>query len=164
MKTKDAEGIKTNWQRSVLLVLAITLHNIPEGLAVGVGEVALSMMIPILNTMEANVSYLPTAVISNNFDYGEAVIKDLTEFMKDNKELWEKLNFQFEIIYTGILMNADQVDIVKEIVEYHDKKPLIVSEFSLIIGRDYSDPNKLDHEPYFHHHPNYLGSLQIRAH
>ncbi len=31
-----AEGIKTNWQRSILLVLAITLHNIPEGLAVGV--------------------------------------------------------------------------------------------------------------------------------
>ncbi len=33
---QDAEGIKTGWQRSVLLVLAITLHNIPEGLAVGV--------------------------------------------------------------------------------------------------------------------------------
>jgi zinc transporter, ZIP family len=32
----QAEGIKTTWQRSVLLVLAITLHNIPEGLAVGV--------------------------------------------------------------------------------------------------------------------------------
>ena len=33
---EEAEGIKTSWQRSVLLVLAITLHNIPEGLAVGV--------------------------------------------------------------------------------------------------------------------------------
>lgn len=33
---REAEGIKTTWQRSVLLVLAITLHNIPEGLAVGV--------------------------------------------------------------------------------------------------------------------------------
>ena len=29
------EGIKTSWQRSTLLILAITLHNIPEGLAVG---------------------------------------------------------------------------------------------------------------------------------
>jgi len=37
-----AEGIKTRWQRSVLLVLAITLHNIPEGLAVGVAFGALS--------------------------------------------------------------------------------------------------------------------------
>jgi len=32
----EAEGIKTTWRRSTLLVLAITLHNIPEGLAVGV--------------------------------------------------------------------------------------------------------------------------------
>jgi ZIP family zinc transporter len=30
------EGLHTHWRRSVLLVLAITLHNIPEGLAVGV--------------------------------------------------------------------------------------------------------------------------------
>ncbi len=30
------EGLKTSWQRSVLLTLAITLHNLPEGLAVGV--------------------------------------------------------------------------------------------------------------------------------
>lgn len=33
---ETAEGLKTTWHRSVLLVLAITLHNIPEGLAVGV--------------------------------------------------------------------------------------------------------------------------------
>ena len=34
---EEAEGVKTPWRRSVLLILAITLHNIPEGLAVGVG-------------------------------------------------------------------------------------------------------------------------------
>ena len=33
---KEAEGIKTPWQRTTLLTLAITLHNIPEGLAVSV--------------------------------------------------------------------------------------------------------------------------------
>jgi ZIP family zinc transporter len=33
---QHTEGIKTGWHRSILLVLAITLHNIPEGLAVGV--------------------------------------------------------------------------------------------------------------------------------
>jgi len=37
-----AEGIKTTWQRSILLILAITLHNIPEGLAVGVAFGALA--------------------------------------------------------------------------------------------------------------------------
>jgi ZIP family zinc transporter len=33
---KESEGVKSPWQRTTLLVLAITLHNIPEGLAVGV--------------------------------------------------------------------------------------------------------------------------------
>ena len=32
----EAEGIRTTWERATLLVMAITLHNIPEGLAVGV--------------------------------------------------------------------------------------------------------------------------------
>lgn len=31
-----AEGIQTRWRRATLLVMAITLHNIPEGLALGV--------------------------------------------------------------------------------------------------------------------------------
>ena len=35
-KPDEAEGVKTSWHRTTLLVLAITLHNIPEGLAVGV--------------------------------------------------------------------------------------------------------------------------------
>ena len=34
---EHAEGVKTTWKKSILLILAITLHNIPEGLAVGVG-------------------------------------------------------------------------------------------------------------------------------
>lgn len=34
--SQHAEGVKSSWHRSILLVLAITLHNIPEGLAVGV--------------------------------------------------------------------------------------------------------------------------------
>lgn len=33
---EEAEGVKTDWKSTTLLVLAITLHNIPEGLAVGV--------------------------------------------------------------------------------------------------------------------------------
>jgi ZIP family zinc transporter len=39
----QSEGIRTHWGRSILLVLAITLHNIPEGLAVGIGFGAASL-------------------------------------------------------------------------------------------------------------------------
>lgn len=35
-KESEKEGVKTPWHRTTLLVLAITLHNIPEGLAIGV--------------------------------------------------------------------------------------------------------------------------------
>lgn len=42
LKIDQAEGIKTSWQRSILLILAITIHNIPEGLAVGVAFGALA--------------------------------------------------------------------------------------------------------------------------
>ncbi len=41
-----AEGVKTSWSRSILLVLAITLHNIPEGLAVGVAFGAVASHLP----------------------------------------------------------------------------------------------------------------------
>jgi len=40
---EKAEGIKTHWRKTTLLVLAITLHNIPEGLAVGVAFGAASL-------------------------------------------------------------------------------------------------------------------------
>lgn len=42
LNIEEAEGVKTTWGRSILLVLAITLHNIPEGLAVGVAFGAIS--------------------------------------------------------------------------------------------------------------------------
>jgi ZIP family zinc transporter len=43
---REAEGIKTSWERSVLLVTAITLHNFPEGLAVGVAFGAAAIGLP----------------------------------------------------------------------------------------------------------------------
>ena len=44
-KESESEGVKTEWHKTTLLVLAITLHNIPEGLAVGVlfGAASLGM-------------------------------------------------------------------------------------------------------------------------
>ncbi len=44
-KKSESEGMKTQWRSTTLLILAITLHNIPEGLAVGVlfGAAAIGM-------------------------------------------------------------------------------------------------------------------------
>ena len=73
-KMVDKEGVKTPWHKSVLLTLAITLHNIPEGLAIGVlfggaamglegasigGAVALAMGIGLQNFPEGFAVAMP---------------------------------------------------------------------------------------------------------
>ncbi|HSA30590.1 MAG TPA: ZIP family metal transporter [Candidatus Omnitrophota bacterium] len=49
----EAEGIKTSWQRTILLALAVALHNIPEGLAVGVAFGAAAAGLPSATTAAA---------------------------------------------------------------------------------------------------------------
>ncbi|MBF0204266.1 MAG: ZIP family metal transporter [Desulfamplus sp.] len=71
MKTVDAEGVKTGWQRSVLLVLAITLHNIPEGLAVGVAFGAAGSGFP--SASLAGAIALAVGIGIQNFPEGAAV-------------------------------------------------------------------------------------------
>jgi len=67
----EAEGLKTSWQRSVLLVLAITLHNIPEGLAVGVAFGALAANLPAASFAAAAALALGIGI--QNFPEGAAV-------------------------------------------------------------------------------------------
>lgn len=71
MDTSKAEGIKTNWQRSILLVLAITLHNIPEGLAVGVAFGAVAYGLP--SASLAGAVALAIGIGLQNFPEGAAV-------------------------------------------------------------------------------------------
>jgi len=67
----EAEGIKTTWSRSILLVLAITLHNIPEGLAVGVAFGAVAAGIPSASLAAAIALALGIGI--QNFPEGAAV-------------------------------------------------------------------------------------------
>jgi ZIP family zinc transporter len=87
----EAEGIKTSWRRSTLLVTAITLHNIPEGLAVGVafgavaagldsatlgGAISLALGIGIQNFPEGTAVSVPLRregmSRAKSFMYGQA--------------------------------------------------------------------------------------------
>ncbi len=70
--SKDkAEGIKTSWRKSVLLVLAITLHNIPEGLAVGISFGALAHN-PDVGLLTGSIA-LAIGIGLQNFPEGAAV-------------------------------------------------------------------------------------------
>lgn len=89
----EAEGVGTSWRRSTLLVLAITLHNIPEGLAIGVlfggaavgidptgtatiaGAIALAIGIGIQNLPEGTAVSVPLrregVGVGKSFYYGQ---------------------------------------------------------------------------------------------
>lgn len=86
----EAEGVPTNWHRPTLLVLAITLHNIPEGLAVGViFGAAASGMDPTGGTTIMAAIGLTIGIGIQNFPEGMAVSMPLRrEGMGIGKSFW----------------------------------------------------------------------------
>lgn len=70
-KNGEVEGIPTAWHRSILLVLSITLHNIPEGLAVGVAFGAAAQGAGDMTFVSAAVVALGIGI--QNFPEGAAV-------------------------------------------------------------------------------------------
>ena len=76
----EAEGPRTPWRRSTLLVLAITLHNIPEGLAVGVSFGAAAIAAPAAAPAAlAGAIALSVGIALQNFPEGIAVAMPLRE-------------------------------------------------------------------------------------
>jgi ZIP family zinc transporter len=89
-RMSEAEGITTSWRRATLLVLAITLHNIPEGLAVGVtfGAAAIQLDVATGATLAAAVA-LAVGIGLQNFPEGIAVAMPLRgEGISSGKSFW----------------------------------------------------------------------------
>ena len=85
--TEAAEGIETSWNRSILLVLAITLHNFPEGLAVGVAFGAVAAGLP--SATVAGAVALAVGIGLQNFPEGMAVSVPLRrEGLSRGKSFW----------------------------------------------------------------------------
>lgn len=74
-KSSENEGVKTNFHRTTLLVLAITLHNIPEGLAVGILFGGVAAGIPEASIVGAVI--LTIGIGIQNFPEGIAVAMPL---------------------------------------------------------------------------------------
>ena len=87
LPVEEAEGVKTSLHRSILLVLAITLHNIPEGLAVGVAFGAVAYGLPSANL--AGAIALALGIGIQNFPEGLAVSMPLRrEGLSRGKSFW----------------------------------------------------------------------------
>lgn len=110
------EGIKTSWQRSVLLVLAIALHNFPEGLAVGVAFGAAAAGMP--EASLAGALALALGIGLQNFPEGLAVSAPLRrEGLSRRKSFfWGQLSAVVEPI-AGVL-GAALVLVMRPILPY----------------------------------------------
>jgi ZIP family zinc transporter len=83
----QVEGVKTVWRRVVLLILAITMHNIPEGLAVGVAFGAIAADSP--SATVAGAVALAIGIGLQNFPEGMAVSMPLRrEGLSRLKSFW----------------------------------------------------------------------------
>jgi ZIP family zinc transporter len=113
---EEAEGIKTSWHRSILLVLAITLHNIPEGLAVGVAFGALASNLP--STTMAGAVALAIGIGIQNFPEGAAVSVPLRrEGFSRLKSFWYGQASGIVEPIAGVL-GAVSVILIKPILPY----------------------------------------------
>jgi ZIP family zinc transporter len=84
---EKAEGPKTSLQRTMLLVMAITLHNIPEGLAVGVAFGAAAAGYPSVTV--ATAVAVAVGIGIQNFPEGLAVSMPLRrEGMSPVRSFW----------------------------------------------------------------------------
>jgi len=86
----EAEGLPTSWRRATLLVLAITLHNIPEGLAVGVtfGAAAIQLEVATGATLAGAIA-LAIGIGLQNFPEGIAVAMPLRgDGISAGKSFW----------------------------------------------------------------------------
>ncbi|HOR43086.1 MAG TPA: ZIP family metal transporter [Atribacterota bacterium] len=87
LSMKEAEGVPTTWQRSTLLILAVTLHNIPEGLAVGVAFGAVAAGLP--SATLSGALALAIGIGIQNFPEGMAISMPLRgEGMSSGKSFW----------------------------------------------------------------------------
>lgn len=116
LSIKEAEGVSTTWQRSTLLILAVTLHNIPEGLAVGVafGAVASGLSTSTLSGAMA----LAIGIGIQNFPEGMAISLPLRrEGLSKRKSFWYgQLSGIVEPIFC--MIGASAVLIARSILPY----------------------------------------------
>jgi len=112
----SAEGIKTSWQRSILLVLAITLHNIPEGMAIGVAFGAASVGIP--GATITGAIALALGIGLQNFPEGLAISAPLRrEGLSAGKSFWYgQLSAIVEPV--GAMLGAAAVISMRQLLPY----------------------------------------------
>ncbi len=92
----------------------------------GYGKIGMAAVLPILSSMGHSVYNLPTALVSNNFDYGKFALMDTTQYIRETIQVWKTLGFQFDCITTGFLASADQTDLLQDLIGGQYTEDLLV--------------------------------------
>ena len=79
----------------------------------GYGKIGMAAVLPILSNMGHSVYNLPTALVSNNFDYGKFALLDTTQYIRETIQVWQTLGFRFDCITTGYLASGEQADLLR---------------------------------------------------
>lgn len=84
----------------------------------GFGKCAAAISLPVLSATGAEVSVLPTALLSTHTGgFKGYTYKDLTEEMRGISAHWQKLGLKFDAVYSGYLANTEQIDIALELLD-----------------------------------------------
>lgn len=77
----------------------------------GFGRCSLSVILPVLSAMGVQVCPVPTAVFSTHTGgLGDVECRDLTDFIEPVLRHYERLEIQFEAVYSGFLGSEEQID------------------------------------------------------
>ena len=76
----------------------------------GRSRVALRMLTYELEARGHEVLALPTALISNTLNLGQAAMLDTTDYLMQSLETWEKLGLTYDALYIGFVTGMAQAE------------------------------------------------------
>ena len=82
----------------------------------GVGRCALTVVMPVLSAMGAQVCPVPTAVLSAHTAFSGIAVRDLTDFLPAYLDHWRALGLRFDAVYAGYLGSPAQAEIVSDLL------------------------------------------------
>ena len=80
----------------------------------GHSKVGMGAMVPVLSYFGFPTFNLPTALVSNTFDYGRFNILETTAYIRGTLSVWKELGFSYDAICTGCMFTEEQVRLIAD--------------------------------------------------
>lgn len=80
----------------------------------GHSKVGMGAMLPVLSYLGHPTFNLPTALVSNTFNYGLFNVLDTTDYIRGTLPVWKQLGFRYDAICTGYMYSVEQAQLVSD--------------------------------------------------